>query len=149
MGAHPRREGVMTDALTLPSSHCASRAVTSPSSGYITEVRVDLHGFFADEITGWPPENLVQQAWEIGVDRLRLIHGHGRNRPTAIRGANFNCGFLGLRIRNELERPSADMRRYIKSPVLDCAQPGSTCVTRPTFFNSLLGVGFPRLSPGQ
>jgi len=92
----------------------------------LTEVRVDLHGYHPDEITGWPLLQIVEQAWEIGANRLRLIHGHGRNRPTAIRGARFNTGFLGLRIRNDLEKPSPEVRRYIKR--VDCALPGSTAI---------------------
>lgn len=107
----------MTDTLTLERPDV------------LTEVRVDLHGYHPDEITGWPLEQLVEQAWEIGADRLRLVHGHGRHRPTAVRGESaryFNTGFLGLRIRNELEQPSREVRRYIRR--LDRALPGSTSV---------------------
>jgi hypothetical protein len=93
----------------------------------IVEASFDAHGYHADELTGFVLETVVRQAWEGGADRLTIIHGHGRHRPTGIRGAvPFNCGFLGLRIRNELSQPSQAIRLYIKSTVLDCSDPGRT-----------------------
>lgn len=99
------------------------------STKLTTQIAVDLHGFHPDEITGWPLESLLQQAFEMGADRLRLVHGHGRDRPTGIRVTGFNTGFLGIRIRQELDRPSAAMRRYMSSPLVDKQHPGFTTVT--------------------
>ena len=118
----------MTDrALTMPGATTA--AVPGSSTKLTTQVTVDLHGYHPDQVTCFPLENLIEQAWEIGVDRLRFVHGHGRRRPTGIRVTSFNTGFLGIRIRQELARPSAEMRRYISSTIIDKQHPGFPVVS--------------------
>jgi hypothetical protein len=104
-------------------------AMTMPvGQNQASEIQVDLHGYHPDDIAGWPLEKIIEQAWQIGADKLRIIHGHGRNRVTAIRGVNTNTGFFGLRIRNELRYASDEIRRYIKITTLDCAHEGSTSI---------------------
>lgn len=114
------------DALTMPAATTA--AVPGSNTNMTTEVAVDLHGFHPDEITGYPLESLIRQAWEMGVDRLRIVHGHGRNRPTGIPRGVCSTGFLGMRIRNELDRPSAEMRQHLGSTVFDRRDVGQTIV---------------------
>lgn len=65
----------MTDT---PIPAATATVVSGSSTHLTTEVAIDLHGFHPDEITGWPLESLIKQAWEMGVDRIRLVHGHGR-----------------------------------------------------------------------
>jgi hypothetical protein len=104
----------------------------SGTGGYTTELRVDLHGYFAHEIAGYALECLIEQAYEIGAERLCLVHGHGRNRATGIRagtrGCSFNTGYFGLRVREELQCPSVAMRKYIGSTVVDQWDTGKTYI---------------------
>jgi hypothetical protein len=111
----------MNAVLAMPAA--TSTGASAYSARITTEVTVDLHGYHPDEVTGYPLESLIQQAWEMGVDRIRIVHGHGRRRPTAGRPVQGNnSGFLGLRIRN------AAMRRYLSSTVFDQRHVGQTCV---------------------
>jgi hypothetical protein len=114
------------DALRMPAA--GSTAAPSSRTHLTTQVTADLHGYHPDEITG-SLELLIRQAWEMGVDRLRLAHGHGRHRPTAGRPVHGNnSGFLGLRIRNELEQPSREIRCLLSSTVFDQSHIGQTIV---------------------
>ena len=117
----------MTDMLTMPGATTA--VVPGSSAKLTTQVTIDLHGYHPDQVTGFPLENFIEQAFEMGVDRLRFVHGHGRDRPTDIRVTSFNTGFLGMRIRRELNRPSAEMRRYMRSTLVDKQHPGFTVVS--------------------
>ncbi len=80
------------------------------------EVEVDLHGYHPYSIEGLI-ENLVQQAWEIGVSGLKLIHGHGHNRGNSFpQFVHTNTGFLGLTVRSALRRRvwrDGELRRYM------------------------------------
>jgi hypothetical protein len=117
----------MTDTLTMPAT--TSTGSSSSRTQVTIEVTVDLHGYHPDQVTGYPLECLIAQAWEMGADRLRLVHGHGRHRRTAGRPVcGNNSGFLGLRLRNELECPSFEMRRYLSSTVFDRRHVGQTIV---------------------
>ncbi|HEY5066604.1 MAG TPA: hypothetical protein VIJ04_17495, partial [Xanthobacteraceae bacterium] len=42
--------------------------------------KIDLHGYRPRDFVGPPMANIVEQAWEMGADKLRFIHGHGRAR---------------------------------------------------------------------
>jgi hypothetical protein len=90
-------------------------------------VEVDLHGFHPDDICGLPLVHLVEQAWQSGVKRLKLIHGHGRNRGLSPGFVNTNTGYFGLRLRGEL-RHDDRLRCFIKHTTLDCSHPGATTV---------------------
>jgi hypothetical protein len=94
-----------------------------------TQLSVDLHGYHPDQVCGFPLEALIKQAFEMGVDRLRLVHGHGRHRPGGIRAAVFNTCYLGIRIRNELKHPSSAMRRCMGSTIIDKQHAGQTIIS--------------------
>jgi hypothetical protein len=70
---------------------------------------------------------MVCQAWEMGADRVRLIHGHGRNRRLSSAFVNTNTGYFGLRVRSEL-RNDGQLRQWIKYTTLDCSDKGSAVV---------------------
>jgi hypothetical protein len=46
-------------------------------------VKIDLHGYRPRDFIGQPMATVVQQAWEMGAERLRFVHGHGRARQVA------------------------------------------------------------------
>jgi hypothetical protein len=91
------------------------------------EVPVDLHGYHPDDICGSPLSQMIEQAWEMGAGRIRLIHGHGRGRGLSPGFVNTNTGYFGLQIRREL-RDDVGLRRWIKHTTLDCSDDGSTVV---------------------
>ncbi len=91
-------------------------------------MEVDLHGFHPSQIvrSGWLYK-LVQQTWEMGEERLTLIHGHGRNRGISPGFVNTNTGYFGLCIRRAL-RNDEEFREWIFRSTLDCNQMGCTSV---------------------
>jgi hypothetical protein len=91
-------------------------------------MQIDLHGYHPAEIV-WNGvlAKLLGQAWEMGEDRLILIHGHGRNRGITPGFVNTNTGFFGLQIRSAL-RHNKELRRWIYYTTLDCSNPGLTSV---------------------
>lgn len=91
------------------------------------DVEIDLHGYHPDDICGEPLKKIISRAWEMGAQRLRLIHGHGRNRGISPGFVNTNTGYFGLRIRSEL-RHDTELRRWIKHTTLNCGHQGSTDV---------------------
>ena len=91
------------------------------------EVEIDLHGYHPDAICGEPLKKIICRAWEMGAQRIRLIHGHGRNRGISLGFVNTNTGHFGLRIRSEL-RDDTELRRWIKHTTLNCRHQGSTDV---------------------
>jgi hypothetical protein len=90
-------------------------------------IDIDLHGYRPDDICGQPLAKIIRQAWEIGAERIRLIHGHGRSRGISPGFVNTNTGYLGLRIRDAL-RYDGSLRQWIKYTTLDCGHNGSTVV---------------------
>jgi hypothetical protein len=48
-----------------------------------TTVKIDLHGYHPSDIVGPPMAKVIEQAWEMGADRICFIHGHGRARHLA------------------------------------------------------------------
>jgi hypothetical protein len=88
---------------------------------------IDLHGYHPDDICGEPFSKIIQQAWEMGAERIRFIHGHGHNRGISVGFVNTNTGYFGLRVRSEL-RYAKELRRWIKYTTLDCSDSGSTIV---------------------
>ena len=90
-------------------------------------VEIDLHGHHPDDIIGEPLTKLVQQAWEMGVKYIRLIHGHGYHRGISPKFVNTNTGYFGLCIRNAL-RNEEELRQWIKYTTLDRSDKGSTSV---------------------
>src|SRR5262245_11254248 len=89
---------------------------------------IDLHGYHPDQIAGTDVlKKIVQQAWEMGRDRLLLIHGHGRSRGKSHGFVNTNTGYLGLEIRRAL-RNNLEIRQWIKYATLDCRHSGSTSI---------------------
>ena len=58
---------------------------------------IDLHGHHPAEIVfNGTLAKILQQAWEMGEDKLILIHGHGRNRGISPGFVNTNTGYFGL-----------------------------------------------------
>ncbi len=88
---------------------------------------IDLHGYHPDDVCGEPLKVMIRQAWEMGADHIRFIHGHGRNRGISPGFVNTNTGYFGLRIRSELRHNTA-LRQWIKHTTLDCSHEGSTVV---------------------
>jgi len=89
--------------------------------------KVDLHGYHPSAIVGPPLAQLIEQAWEMGANRIRFIHGHGRSRGISPGFVNTNTGYFGLCVRREL-RSNKDLRRWIKYTTLDCGDWGTTTV---------------------
>ena len=85
---------------------------------------IDLHGYHPDDID---IPDLIRQAWEMGADRVRLIHGHGHNRGISVGFVNTNTGYFGLRIRGAI-RGNKDLKPWAKISTLDCSHDGSTTV---------------------
>lgn len=90
-------------------------------------VKVDLHGYRPREIIGEPLATLLQQAWEMGAEKMRFIHGHGRARGKSPGFYNTRTGWLGLRVRRQLRHDRA-LRQFIKYTTLDCGDWGTTTV---------------------
>ncbi len=88
------------------------------------DLEIDLHGYHPDDIA---VATIIEQAWEMGAERIRLIHGHGRNRGISPGFVNTNTGYFGLRVRSEL-RHDQKLRRWIKHTTIDCSHEGSTSV---------------------
>jgi hypothetical protein len=96
------------------------RAVTShPETP--TTAKIDLHGYHPSAIVGPPMAQIIEQAWEIGAERICFIHGLS---PGFV---NTNTGYFGLCVRREL-RSNKDLRRWIKYTTLDCGGWGATTV---------------------
>jgi hypothetical protein len=91
------------------------------------EVEMDLHGYHPDDICGEPLTKIIRQAWEMGAQSIRLIHGHGRTRGKVLYFVNTNTGYLGLTVRRKL-RHDNELRRWIKYTTLNCRHEGSTSV---------------------
>jgi hypothetical protein len=90
-------------------------------------LEIDLHGYHPDDVCGEPLTKMIRQAWEMGEERIRLVHGHGRNRGISPGFVNTNTGYFGLCIRREL-RHDVELRQWIKYTTLDCSHEGSTTV---------------------
>ncbi len=87
------------------------------------DVEVDLHGYHPEDICF---AKIIQQAWEMGAQCIRLIHGHGRTRRSP-GFVNTNTGNFGLRVRGQL-RSDEKLRQWIKHTTLDCSHEGSTVI---------------------
>jgi hypothetical protein len=96
--------------------------------------KIDLHGYRPADFVGAPMTKIIEQAWEMGTQRLRFIHGHGRARGISPGFYNTHTGYFGLRIRREL-RHNRDLRRWIKYTTLDCSDWGATTVGLKTNHN--------------
>jgi hypothetical protein len=81
------------------------------------EVEMDLHGYHPDDICGEPLTKIIRQAWEMGAQSIRLIHGHGRTRGKVLYFVNTNTGYLGLTVRRKL-RHDNELRRWIGNPAV-------------------------------
>jgi hypothetical protein len=114
---------------TLTSSASASIVGTlAPRSPRWVGMQIDLHGYHPAEIVfNGTLAKILQQAWEMGEDKLVLIHGHGRNRGISPGFVNTNTGYFGLCIRQAL-RHDKSLRQWIKHTTLDCWNMGSTSI---------------------
>jgi hypothetical protein len=90
-------------------------------------MKIDLHGYHPPDIVGPPMSMIIEQAWEMGADRICFIHGHGRARGISPGFVYTNTGYFGLCVRRELRR-NAGLRRWIKYTTLDCGDWGATTV---------------------
>jgi hypothetical protein len=90
-------------------------------------VKIDLHGYHPSAIVGPPMAMIIEQAWDMGAERICFIHGHGRARGISPGFVNTNTGYFGLCVRREL-RHNAGLRRWIKYTTLDCGDWGATTV---------------------
>ena len=89
--------------------------------------KIDLHGYRPRDFIGQPMATVVQQAWEMGAERLRFVHGHGRARGKSPGFYNTRTGWLGLRIRRVLRHDRA-LRQWIKYSTVECTKWGVTTV---------------------
>ena len=89
--------------------------------------KIDLHGYRPRDFVGQPMATVVQQAWEMGAERLRFVHGHGRTRGKSPGFYNTRTGWLGLRIRRAL-RHDRVLRQWIKYSTVECTKWGTTTV---------------------
>ncbi len=85
---------------------------------------IDLHGYHPDDID---LVALIEQAWQAGITKLRLIHGHGHWRGRSVGFVNTNTGYFGLRIRSDLRHHPA-LKNFIVRSSLDCTHDGSTTI---------------------
>ncbi len=86
---------------------------------------IDLHSYHPRDleeqgIVG----QIVQQAWEMGVLELTLVHGHGKSRGFGRPFANTNTGYLGLTVRGIL-RNDETLRQWMYAKI-DVSHNGST-----------------------
>ena len=90
--------------------------------------RIDLHGYRPRDFVGAPMATIVEQAWDMGADKLRAsFTGMAGARGKSPGFYNTKTGWLGLRIRRELRHNRA-LRRWIKYTTLDCGDWGQTTV---------------------
>jgi hypothetical protein len=91
-------------------------------------MQVDLHGYRPADIVGSGVlVKIVRQAWEMGMNRLMLIHGHGRRRGRSPGFVHTNTGIFGLAIRRALRRDQK-LRQWIKYTTLECNMLGATSI---------------------
>lgn len=90
-------------------------------------VLIDLHGYRPRDIVGAPLAAVLAQAWEMGADGIRFIHGHGRARGKSPGFYNTRTGYFGLSIRRQLRHNRA-LRQWIKYSTLACDHWGTTTV---------------------
>jgi hypothetical protein len=90
-------------------------------------VKIDLHGYHPSDFVGPPMAMIIEQAWEMGADRLRFVHGHARGRGISPGFYNTKTGYFGLRVRRELRHNPA-LRCWIKHTTLDCGDWGTTTI---------------------
>ena len=88
---------------------------------------IDLHSYHPDDIHDGLMSKVIEQAWEMGTKRVRLIHGHGHNRGISAGFVNTNTGYLGLTVRSSI-RGDENLRRWIYRTTIDCSHEGSTAV---------------------
>ena len=107
-----------------------SNTAEAPQGATFAGVQIDLHGYHPRDIKGAPLATILEQAWQMGAPRVRLIHGHGRARGKHDWSRGFyrtNTGYFGLSIRRALRRNRA-LRQWIKYSTLDCSDWGRTTV---------------------
>jgi len=90
-------------------------------------VVIDLHGYRPRDIRGAPLAAILAQAWEMGADGVRFIHGHGRSRGKSPGFYNTRTGYFGLSIRRQL-RHNRELRQWIKYSTLACDHWGTTTI---------------------
>jgi hypothetical protein len=115
------------DARRLVEPQLATAHGMSAAAADSFLVKIDLHGFHPRDFVGPPMAKIIEQAWEMGAQRLRFVHGHARGRGISPGFYNTKTGYFGLRIRRELRRNTA-LRRFIKHTTLDCSDWGATTV---------------------
>lgn len=108
------------------------KKIEAPNGATFAGVQIDLHGYHPRDIKGAPLARLLEQAWQMGAPRIRLIHGHGRARGNSKRDWSrgfykTNTGYFGLSIRRALRR-NRELRQWIKYSTLDCSDWGRTTV---------------------
>lgn len=103
------------------------KKIEAPEGAAAVGVNIDLHGYRPRDILGPPLVSIIEQAWQMGAPRVRLIHGHGRARGISPGFYNTNTGYFGLAIRRQLRR-NRELRRWIKHSTLDCSDWGRTTV---------------------
>ena len=108
------------------------KQIEAPNGATFAGVQIDLHGYHPRDIKGAPLACILEQAWQMGAPRIRLIHGHGRARGNSKRDWSrgfyrTNTGYFGLSIRRALRRNRA-LRQWIKYSTLDCSDWGRTTV---------------------
>jgi hypothetical protein len=87
---------------------------------------IDLHGYYPSDIVDTGAlDRLVQQCWEMGMEEICFIHGHGRNRGISPGFKNTNTGRFGLAVRRNLRHHTA-LRQWIMHTTLNCKDPGKT-----------------------
>src|SRR5262249_467210 len=61
------------------------------------ELVLDLHGYHPHDVG---LAKIAEQAWEMGAERIQLIHGHGRARGLSPGFVNTNTGARAISARS-------------------------------------------------
>jgi hypothetical protein len=89
------------------------------------DLTIDLHGYHPSTIEGGGIlSNVLQQAWEMGRQRVVFIHGHGLKHGSPRPFANTNTGWLGLTVRTVL-RSNVELRKWAYAKI-DVSRAGAT-----------------------
>ena len=81
-------------------------------------MKIDLHIYRPKDLKRDGLAKIIQQAWEMGAEKLCLVHGHGRSRGRSPGGAAMTGVTFGSRakIPRRATPLPADRRTFARSP---------------------------------